>query len=36
VQNGVVQNGANAIQTLIVKEIMAIIEYFYLDEDDGR
>jgi hypothetical protein len=36
VQNGVVRNGANAIQALIVEEIMATIEHFYPDEDDGR
>ncbi len=30
------QNGANAIRTLIVKEIVATIEHLYLDEDNGH
>ncbi len=30
------QNGANAIQALITKEIMATTKHFYLDEDDDR
>jgi hypothetical protein len=30
------QNGANAIRTLTIKEIVAMIEHLYLDEDDGH